>query len=39
MAWTLGLSWLAVVITAHRLFLTFRRARHPAERTPAEKNP
>lgn len=23
-AWTLGLAWLAVVITAHRLFLTFR---------------
>jgi len=25
-AWTLGLAWLAVVITAHRLFLTVRRA-------------
>ena len=23
-AWTLGIAWLAVVITAHRLFLTFR---------------
>ncbi|MHA7179278.1 phosphatase PAP2 family protein [Arthrobacter sp. MDB2-24] len=23
-AWTLGVAWLAVVITAHRLFLTFR---------------
>jgi len=25
--WTLGLAWLALVITAHRLFLTVRRAR------------
>jgi undecaprenyl-diphosphatase len=25
--WTLGLAWLAVVVTAHRLFLTVRRAR------------
>jgi hypothetical protein len=25
-AWTLGLAWLVVVITAHRLFLTVRRA-------------
>jgi membrane-associated phospholipid phosphatase len=24
-AWTLGLAWLAVVITAHRLYLTVRR--------------
>jgi len=24
-AWTLGVAWLAVVITAHRLFLTFRQ--------------
>ncbi|WP_367277707.1 phosphatase PAP2 family protein [uncultured Arthrobacter sp.] len=23
-AWTIGIAWLAVVITAHRLFLTFR---------------
>jgi membrane-associated phospholipid phosphatase len=23
-AWTLGIAWLAVIITAHRLFLTFR---------------
>jgi membrane-associated phospholipid phosphatase len=26
-AWTLGLAWLALVVTAHRLFLTVRRAR------------
>jgi undecaprenyl-diphosphatase len=26
--WILGLAWLAVVITAHRLFLTVRRSRH-----------
>lgn len=26
-AWTLGIAWLAVVITAHRLFLTFRLLR------------
>ncbi|MHA7279713.1 phosphatase PAP2 family protein [Arthrobacter sp. MDT2-2] len=26
-AWTLGVAWLAVVITAHRLFLTFRLRR------------
>ncbi|MDF2092979.1 phosphatase PAP2 family protein [Knoellia sp. 3-2P3] len=25
--WTLGLAWLIVVVTAHRLFLTVRRAR------------
>jgi undecaprenyl-diphosphatase len=25
--WTLGLAWLGVVVTAHRLFLTVRRAR------------
>jgi membrane-associated phospholipid phosphatase len=29
-AWTLGLAWLALVITAHRLFLTVRRARAAA---------
>ena len=26
-AWSLALAWLAVVITAHRLFLTVRRRR------------
>lgn len=26
-AWTLGLAWLALVITAHRLLLTFRNYR------------
>jgi membrane-associated phospholipid phosphatase len=26
--WILGLAWLAVVVTAHRLFLTVRRSRH-----------
>ena len=31
-AWTLGLAWLAVVVTAHRLFLTVRRAGAPADR-------
>ncbi|TDK25332.1 phosphatase PAP2 family protein [Arthrobacter crusticola] len=30
-AWTLGLAWLAVVITMHRLLLTVRRRRVPAE--------
>jgi membrane-associated phospholipid phosphatase len=29
-AWTLGLAWLALVITAHRLLLTVRRARAAA---------
>jgi undecaprenyl-diphosphatase len=29
-AWTLGLAWLAVVITAHRLYLTIRHRRVPA---------
>lgn len=29
-AWTLGLAWLALVVTAHRLFLTVRRARGAA---------
>jgi undecaprenyl-diphosphatase len=28
--WTLGLAWLIVVVTAHRLFLTVRRARREA---------
>ena len=26
-AWLLGAAWLALLITAHRLFLTVRRAR------------
>ena len=34
-AWTLGLAWLALVITAHRLFLTVRRARAAADAQPA----
>jgi len=29
-AWTLGLAWLALVITAHRLLLTVQRARAAA---------
>jgi undecaprenyl-diphosphatase len=29
--WTLGLAWLSVVVTAHRLFLTVRRARAAQE--------
>jgi membrane-associated phospholipid phosphatase len=29
-AWTLGLAWLALVITAHRLYLTSRKHRAPA---------
>ena len=29
-AWVLGAAWLALVITAHRLFLTVRRSRAPA---------
>ena len=32
-AWTLGLAWLALVITAHRLFLTVRRAGPRRRRT------
>jgi undecaprenyl-diphosphatase len=33
-AWALALAWLAVVVTAHRLFLTVRRHRRAgAERT------
>ncbi len=28
--WTLGLAWLSVVVTAHRLFLTVRRAHREA---------
>ncbi len=31
-AWTLGVAWLALVITAHRLYLTVRR-RGPAPRS------
>jgi undecaprenyl-diphosphatase len=27
MGWLLGLAWLAVIITAHRLYLTVRRNR------------
>jgi membrane-associated phospholipid phosphatase len=30
-AWLLGSAWLALIITAHRLFLTVRRGRQPAE--------
>jgi undecaprenyl-diphosphatase len=33
-AWTLGLAWLTVVITAHRLFLTVRRPRAAADAGP-----
>ncbi|WP_104116146.1 phosphatase PAP2 family protein [Arthrobacter sp. B1805] len=33
-AWTLGIAWLAVVITAHRLFLTFRLHRTAARDHP-----
>ncbi|MGQ7295937.1 phosphatase PAP2 family protein [Quadrisphaera sp. KR29] len=29
-AWVLGLAWLGVVITGHRLYLTLRRRHHPA---------
>jgi membrane-associated phospholipid phosphatase len=29
-AWTIGLAWLIVVVTAHRLYLTVRRARQEA---------
>lgn len=34
-AWTLGIAWLAVVITAHRLLLTFRLHRVAARGAPA----
>ena len=34
-AWTLGTAWLAVVITAHRLFLTFRLHRAALHAAPA----
>ncbi|HEY5845944.1 MAG TPA: phosphatase PAP2 family protein [Microlunatus sp.] len=37
MGWLLGLAWLCVVITAHRLFLTARRERQ--RRTAAEVRP
>jgi membrane-associated phospholipid phosphatase len=30
-AWLLGIAWLALIITAHRLFLTVRRARAAAD--------
>jgi membrane-associated phospholipid phosphatase len=33
--WVIGLAWLAVVITAHRLFLTVRKARREPGRQPA----
>jgi len=33
--WTLGLAWLSVVVTAHRLFLTVRRARREEAREEA----
>ena len=32
--WTLGLTWLILVITCHRLFLTVRRTRRTSEPTP-----
>jgi undecaprenyl-diphosphatase len=32
-AWALGLAWLVTVITAHRLFLTVRRARRQPDST------
>ncbi|MCU1539616.1 MAG: superfamily domain protein [Arthrobacter sp.] len=35
-AWALGLAWLALVVTAHRLYLTSRKHRAPA---PATANP
>ena len=31
-AWLLGLAWVALIVTAHRLFLTVRRARADAAR-------
>jgi undecaprenyl-diphosphatase len=34
-AWALGLAWLVLVITAHRLYLTIRKRRDPA---PASAN-
>ncbi|MDN4610184.1 phosphatase PAP2 family protein [Arthrobacter burdickii] len=34
-AWTLGVAWIAVVITAHRLFLTFRLRRSALRGAPA----
>ncbi|PPB48798.1 phosphatidic acid phosphatase [Arthrobacter pityocampae] len=33
-AWTLGVAWLAVVITAHRLYLTFRLHRSASRDAP-----
>ncbi|GAA3232765.1 hypothetical protein GCM10017691_27720 [Pseudonocardia petroleophila] len=42
-AWALGLAWLTVVVTAHRLLLTLRAARHatpdPAPSDPARSDP
>lgn len=34
-AWSLGLAWLALVITAHRLYLTARKGRQPTADQPA----
>lgn len=37
-AWVLGVAWLGVVITGHRLYLTLRRRHHPAAaETPTER--
>jgi undecaprenyl-diphosphatase len=30
-AWLLGAAWLALVITAHRLYITARRVRNPEQ--------
>lgn len=35
-AWALGAAWLAIVITAHRLYLTARARRSPAAAPPAK---
>jgi membrane-associated phospholipid phosphatase len=37
-AWTLGLAWLSVVITAHRLYLTVHRRRHHADGAPDHRH-
>ena len=36
-AWLLGIAWLALIITAHRLFLTIRRAREQDSTTESSR--
>jgi undecaprenyl-diphosphatase len=38
MGWLLGLAWLGVIITAHRLYLTVRRNRTVTQREAAGRS-